>query len=214
MHTIVLPSLWHVRGRPGNALDNAGLPVARTQTIILQVVYFRLCVNRNFNTFFDADLPEPNRIFGLLNLSIILIIHLCTRSRLATSCPILVEWVWRELEQCLNKPSLIFVASSAQKHKIWQEKLILCTQTNNPWVIFMWEIVSSLPDNISMRWPKKRTPPRVQKPANKKKNSYQGKSTFVAFCSVLLLSFVENEFYFFRVLQATNCEVIIILPFR
>ena len=26
MHTMALPSLWHVRGRPGNALDNAGLP--------------------------------------------------------------------------------------------------------------------------------------------------------------------------------------------
>ena len=26
MHAMALPSLWHVRGRPGNALDNAGLP--------------------------------------------------------------------------------------------------------------------------------------------------------------------------------------------
>ena len=26
LHANVLPSLWHVRGRPGNALDNAGLP--------------------------------------------------------------------------------------------------------------------------------------------------------------------------------------------
>ena len=26
MHAIALPSLWHVRSRPGNALDNAGLP--------------------------------------------------------------------------------------------------------------------------------------------------------------------------------------------
>ena len=31
---------------------------------------FRLCVNRNFDTIFDPVLPEPNRIFGLLNLSI------------------------------------------------------------------------------------------------------------------------------------------------
>ena len=30
----------------------------------------RLCVNRNFDTSFDPVLPEPNRIFGLLNLSI------------------------------------------------------------------------------------------------------------------------------------------------
>ena len=27
------------------------------------------CVNRNFDTIFDPVLPEPNRIFGLLNLS-------------------------------------------------------------------------------------------------------------------------------------------------
>ena len=33
---------------------------------------FRLCVNRNFDTIFDPVLPEPNRIFGLLNLSIII----------------------------------------------------------------------------------------------------------------------------------------------
>ena len=26
MHAIAFPSLWHERGRPGNALDNAGLP--------------------------------------------------------------------------------------------------------------------------------------------------------------------------------------------
>ena len=31
---------------------------------------FRLCFNRNFDTIFDPVLPEPNRIFGLLNLSI------------------------------------------------------------------------------------------------------------------------------------------------
>ena len=31
---------------------------------------FWLCVNRNFDTIFDPVLPEPNRIFGLLNLSI------------------------------------------------------------------------------------------------------------------------------------------------
>ena len=30
---------------------------------------FRLCVIRNFDTIFDPVLPEPNRIFGLLNLS-------------------------------------------------------------------------------------------------------------------------------------------------
>ena len=29
------------------------------------------CVKRNFDTIFDPDLPKPNRIFGLLNLSII-----------------------------------------------------------------------------------------------------------------------------------------------
>ena len=33
---------------------------------------FRLCINRNFDTIFDPVLPEPNRIFGLLNLSNIL----------------------------------------------------------------------------------------------------------------------------------------------
>ena len=32
---------------------------------------FRLCVNRNFDTIFDPVLPEPNRIFRLLNLSIV-----------------------------------------------------------------------------------------------------------------------------------------------
>ena len=26
MHDMALPSLWHARARPGNALDNAGLP--------------------------------------------------------------------------------------------------------------------------------------------------------------------------------------------
>ena len=31
---------------------------------------FRLCVYRNFDLIFDPVLPEPNRIFGLLNLSI------------------------------------------------------------------------------------------------------------------------------------------------
>ena len=31
---------------------------------------FRLCVNRNSDTIYDPVLPEPNRIFGLLNLSI------------------------------------------------------------------------------------------------------------------------------------------------
>ena len=31
---------------------------------------FRLCLNRNFDTIFDPVLPEPNRILGLLNLSI------------------------------------------------------------------------------------------------------------------------------------------------
>ena len=36
-----LPNLWQVRGPPGNALDNAWFPVARTQTIILQVVYYK-----------------------------------------------------------------------------------------------------------------------------------------------------------------------------
>ena len=37
---------------------------------------FRLCVNRNFDTIFDPVLPEPNRIFGLLNLS-----NMCTKKK-------------------------------------------------------------------------------------------------------------------------------------
>ena len=57
-------------------------PTARHQSssaghaIIWSIVFlfaernFRLCVNRNFGTIFDPVLPEPNRIFGLLNLSI------------------------------------------------------------------------------------------------------------------------------------------------
>ena len=36
---------------------------------------FRLCVSRNFDTIFDPVLPEPNRIIGLLNLSIYSIQH-------------------------------------------------------------------------------------------------------------------------------------------
>ena len=45
------------------------------QAIVWSIVFlfaernFRLCVDRNFETIFDPDLSEPNRIFGLLNLS-------------------------------------------------------------------------------------------------------------------------------------------------
>ena len=44
-------------------------------TILWSIVFlfagrnFRLCANRNFDKIFDPVLPEPNRIFGLLNLS-------------------------------------------------------------------------------------------------------------------------------------------------
>ena len=39
----------------------------RSYFCLLNVIFG--CVNRNFDTIFDPVLPEPNRIFGLLNLS-------------------------------------------------------------------------------------------------------------------------------------------------
>ena len=39
----------------------------RSYFCLLNVIFG--CVNRNFGTNFDPVLPEPNRIFGLLNLS-------------------------------------------------------------------------------------------------------------------------------------------------
>ena len=70
---------------------------------------FRLCVNRNFDTIFDPVLPEPNRIFGLLNLSIGTLMSLdapelhafsdvSVPGFTAPSCT-----VWRNLHTCTGK---------------------------------------------------------------------------------------------------------------
>ena len=54
MHTMALPSLWHVRGRPGNALDNAGLPRCThpdnnsASRLLAMSLHFPLPKNRTF----------------------------------------------------------------------------------------------------------------------------------------------------------------------
>ena len=45
--------------------------------VFLFAEHFRLCVNRNFDTIFDPVLPEPNRIFGFLNLSNVRLLYVC-----------------------------------------------------------------------------------------------------------------------------------------
>ena len=54
----------------GHQSSSAGHAILWSIVFLFAESNFRLCVNRNFNTIFDPDLPEPNRIFGLLNLSI------------------------------------------------------------------------------------------------------------------------------------------------
>ena len=49
--------------------SSAGHSIVWSIVFLFAERIFRLCVNRNFDTIFDPDLPEPNRIFGLLNLS-------------------------------------------------------------------------------------------------------------------------------------------------
>ena len=49
--------------------SSAGHPIVWSNIFLFAERNFRLCVNRNFDTIFDPVRPEPNRIFGLLNLS-------------------------------------------------------------------------------------------------------------------------------------------------
>ena len=51
--------------------SSAGHAIVWSIVFLIAERNFRLCVNRNFDTIFDPDLSEPNRIFGLLNLSIV-----------------------------------------------------------------------------------------------------------------------------------------------
>ena len=66
-------SLEHIGPRLSTARHQSS---SAGHTIVWSIVFlfaernFRLCVNRNFDTIFDPVLAEPNRIFGLLNLSI------------------------------------------------------------------------------------------------------------------------------------------------
>ena len=55
----------------GHQSSTAGHAIVWSIIFLFAERNFRLCVNRNFDTIFDLVLPEPNRIFGLLNLSII-----------------------------------------------------------------------------------------------------------------------------------------------
>ena len=54
----------------GHQSSSAGHAIVWSIVFLFAERNFRLCVNRNFDTIFDPVLPEPNRIFGLLNLSI------------------------------------------------------------------------------------------------------------------------------------------------
>ena len=54
----------------GHQSSSVGHAIVWSIVFLFAERYFRLCVNRNFDTIFDPVLPEPNRIFGLLNLSI------------------------------------------------------------------------------------------------------------------------------------------------
>ena len=53
----------------GHQSSSAGHAIAWSIVFLFVERNFRLCVNRNIGTIFDRVLPEPNRIFGLLNLS-------------------------------------------------------------------------------------------------------------------------------------------------
>ena len=53
----------------GHQSSSAGHAIVWSIVFLFAERNFRLCVNRNFDTIFDPVLPEPNRIFGLLNLS-------------------------------------------------------------------------------------------------------------------------------------------------
>ena len=54
----------------GHQSSSAGHAIVWSIVFLFAERNFRLCVNRNFDTIFDPVLPEPNRIFGLLNLSV------------------------------------------------------------------------------------------------------------------------------------------------
>ena len=58
-----------------HSLGSAGHAIVWSIVFLFAERNFRLCVNRNFDTIFDPVLPEPNRIFDLLNLSIITMDH-------------------------------------------------------------------------------------------------------------------------------------------
>ena len=65
--TLALPSLWHVRGRPGNALDNAGLPRSyiasnQAQPLVDMVTTGsrRHHINKGW-AWFEASLPRCTR---------------------------------------------------------------------------------------------------------------------------------------------------------
>ena len=74
LHSLTKNILWDTWGPRFSAAGHQSS--SARHAIVWSIVFlfaernFRLCVNRNFDTIFDPVLPEPNRIFGLLNLSI------------------------------------------------------------------------------------------------------------------------------------------------
>ena len=77
LHSLTKNILWDTWGPRFSAArhqsSSAGhIPACNRWSIVFLFAErnFRLCVDRNFDTIFDPVLPEPNRIFGLLNLSI------------------------------------------------------------------------------------------------------------------------------------------------
>ena len=74
LYSLTKNILWDTRGPRFSAArhqsSSAGHAIVWSIVFLFAERNFRLCVNRNFDTIFDPVLPEPNRIFGLLNLSI------------------------------------------------------------------------------------------------------------------------------------------------
>ena len=74
LHSLTKNILWDTWGPRFSAArhqsSSAGHAIVWSIVFLFAERNFRLCVNRNFDTIFDPVLPEPNRIFGLLNLSI------------------------------------------------------------------------------------------------------------------------------------------------
>ena len=73
LHSLTKNILWDTWGPRFSAArhqsSSAGHAIVWSIVFLFAERNFRLCVNRNFDTIFDPVLPEPNRIFGLLNLS-------------------------------------------------------------------------------------------------------------------------------------------------